>query len=213
MCFASGIPVAFSDTSHVTKKDLLPIQQVLKKMNDDAKKEQSEKDLMLWVAPLIVGVLSAGAGYFGIERSRKSNERNIRRQFVANLGARNMQEWMNELRIDLSEFISCCSVVAMEMGMKGSETDTKNLKKAFSRFSFHRAKICMLLDPGDEEGEQQNLEREVLRLVDSLVNMSFQTKSNFDATKYEETELALREASSDLFGKYWKQIQGALPGD
>lgn len=206
------------DTSNNTKASVNTPEIIIQypktlEIKDVSGKKETQPSNMPWIAALIIGILSALINVWVADRLKKSNEKNIDRQlnnakdlalaeFGATLGTKNRQDWIDDLRHNLSEFISHSAMINVELS--SDEPKRENVKAHFQKMNYNKAKIAMMINV--EKPEQ----KDVLDQVYSMISICFKPKDDYDAAQFKDTEEGLLTASRKLFGIHWKKIKDSF---
>jgi len=184
----------------------IPKEIQVKNISDSQKNSLDEN--MPWIAALIIGVLSAGVNFWIGHKLRQSNERNLQRQiessnniamtqFKTTIATKNRQEWINELRHEISELLTAFG--------KASITDNSSTREEFTRYSekilYSKAKIELLTN--SQKPEQKELQDKIEDLFEAFVEKD---------GKFKPGELAnLRSkiilSANKLLDLHWKKIK------
>jgi hypothetical protein len=159
------------------------------------------------IAALFIGILSAVVNILIAMRLKRSNEKNLDAQikhnhdmaligFRSSIASKNRQEWINDLRNQISETIAQAARVAMESEISDKKTQIKG--DHMQNLIFCHSKIQLMLN--EEKPEQQA----VLAAMNAYVNLVIKLKSPSD--EYYEARNALIKASRTLFKIHWKKI-------
>ncbi len=182
-------------------------------IKDVSEKKETLPSNMPWIAALIIGGLSALINLWVADRLKKSNEKNIDRQlnnakdialaeFGATLGTKNRQDWIDDLRHNLSEFISHSAMINVELSSDVPNNET--VKGHFQKMNYNKAKIAMMINPEKEE------QKDVLDQVYEMISICFKPKDDYDAKQFKDIEDNLLTASRKLFGIHWKKIKDSF---
>lgn len=182
-------------------------------VKDVSEKPENSSSYMPSIAALIIGFLSAFINIWIADGIKKSNEKTIGLQmtnaknlalseFKATLGTKNRQDWIDELRHNLSEFISESAMINVELS--ADKPDNEKIKPYFQKMNYNKAKIAMLINKDKPE------QKKVIDSVSELVSKSFDPKNDFDAAEFKRVEDELMVASSDLFKIHWKKIKSSF---
>jgi vacuolar-type H+-ATPase subunit H len=117
-------------------------------------------------------------------------------QFKSTIAAKNRQDWLNEVRNQLSELIGQGSRLLLEM------EDGGILNAHAQNFAYCEAKILMLLNSRDPE--QKILMDNVVEFRKTVVD---QEKGKIDTDKFVKDKYAITESARVLFDKHWKKIR------
>ncbi|HET6992384.1 MAG TPA: hypothetical protein VFJ43_13710 [Bacteroidia bacterium] len=210
----SSVKITLSPNIHLSLPDTLQVNNVPDK---EVKTNFTEKN-MPWIAAIIIGLLSAGINFLVAYRLRKSNDINIQRQidsgkeatqkqietakettllqFKSTIAAKNRQDWINEVRNQLSELIAQGSRLLLEIKDGGILNDHAQ------NFAYCEAKILMLLN--SEEPEQKILMDNVVEFRKTVVE---QEKDSIDTAKFINDKDAITESARKLFKKHWRKIR------
>lgn len=159
-----------------------------------------------WIVALIIGLGSALVNYFISKQLMYSNERNIKSQLESNkenvliqfkttLGTKNRQDWIDEVRHNLSEFLS------NSIMFKFHKTDkSEAIIKYFEQVTYNLFKLRLLLN---EKDELQN------KLLD-CINKYYEAAHIEDSKLYGKEQGqrdTLIECAKQLFNIHWEKIK------
>lgn len=164
---------------------------------------------MHWIIALLIGLVSAFANLLIAFRLRQSNERIIQKQimnakettlfqFKATIGTKNRQEWINDLRLVLSEFLTYTTYLSPR---KHDEVKEDEIKRCIEKIFFTKFKIQLLTNP--EKLEQKKL----LDAIENMLNVITADKEKYND---EDMRLARQEivfAARELFKQHWNKIK------
>lgn len=122
-------------------------------------------------------------------------------QFKATLNTKNRQDWINELRQSISEFLAQCAMINVIMSAKNNETHGEELLPFFEKMVYHKNKIAILLNIEKEE------QKAVIEPIYEMVKVSLQPEEDYDAEVFRKKEEEILKASRHLFGVHWDKIK------
>ncbi len=176
---------------------------------------------MPWIVALLIGVLSVLGNIILSNQNRKANDRNLKSQiessernlqkqmdtakettliqFKATIATKNRQEWINELRQNLSEYMAMLHMITPESD-KISDLLTKRADH-IQRLLLTKTKLELLLNK--DRAEQKEL-LDQLENVLSIIN--FPPKENFNIA-FSAARTRLIDAARKLFEIHWKKIK------
>jgi hypothetical protein len=166
---------------------------------------------MPWIVAFIIGLLTVAINWIMSYYNRSTSIRIAQEQilnsnslaltqFKANLNSKNRQEWINDFREALSQFLSQCALLCMEYSSRNDQDQEKTIVY-FEKIVFFKSKIIMLLN---ESKPEQRIIREDL---DKLLPVAFTSSGDFNLKDYTEIEKRLYFNAQKLFGIHWKKIK------
>ncbi len=178
---------------------------------------------MPWLVALLIGILSAFVNLRIGNRLRLSNENNLRRQiesneknlqsqietskeiklleFKATISAKNRQEWINELRHTISEFLSISMQLTPDEHEQIGQLSHPDKIKFFDKFFYTKAKIELLLN------SEKMAQQEVLDNVEAVVDVLTKKNEEFNGEDMQTARANLILSSRKLFDLHWKKIK------
>lgn len=211
VCPGVGQVSSFDSSKLLPVSINLPDTLIFKNLSNDIPKQPFWEKNMPWVVALMIGILSALANVIIANRLRSSNEKNLQKQlqsnkdtsltqFKATVATKNRQEWINEVRHDLSELLANSALATAEFQSKAASKEV--IYKYTERILYCRAKIQMLLN--DQKVEQ----KQVLDAVKLFVDENhIATKDNPNSVKINEAKKQILKSSRELFSIHWKKIK------
>lgn len=194
-------------------------------IEDVTKKEKKQSSLitnMPWIVALIIGLLSVLANYWVAHILRKSNERNLRSQiesnerslkvqiesakdtalteFKATIATKNRQEWINELRNTLTEYLSSVSLI-LPTPENPSKKFNDEKSQLIYRMSLAKAKLELLMNR--EKAEQ----KELLNKIEEMFNVANSNSMEGYVDKMVAARSIVINAARKLFDIHWKKIK------
>lgn len=122
-------------------------------------------------------------------------------QFKMTLNTKNRQDWINELRHSISEFLAQSAMINVLMTAPSEEREFKDFQPFFEKIIYHHNKIEILLN--QEKVEQ----KAVLKLIREMRAISLQPEKDYNAKKFRIKENEIFEASRNLFRIHWQKIK------
>jgi len=186
-------------------QDTLHLQQNTQTISSDSSWSKN----MPWIAALLIGLLSAFVNFWLGFKQRKSNEKILQdqisnakdisiTQFKATIATKNRQEWINDLRHSLSEFLINAAFNTPDLTANKTVSEVKEITQ---KVGYNRYRIELLLNKNKPEQK---------RLYDAVENMSqlfLTTAKDFDQDKFKRTRLEIMNAAVALFDIHWKKIK------
>lgn len=163
---------------------------------------------MPWIAALIVGLLSVLANFIIAKQLRLTNLKNLERQiehakeialteFKATIATKNRQDWINELRHTISEFMSyAVYLMPVEGAAKISDQDN-----VYEKFTYSKAKIEMLTN-----SEKPN-QKKLLDAIEDVLDLILLDAKDFDLDKFNDSRNDVINAARKVFDLHWKKIK------
>eukprot|EP01093_Parvamoeba_rugata_P002527 TRINITY_DN13108_c0_g1_i1.p1 TRINITY_DN13108_c0_g1~~TRINITY_DN13108_c0_g1_i1.p1 ORF type:complete len:156 (-),score=30.54 TRINITY_DN13108_c0_g1_i1:61-528(-) len=152
---------------------------------------------MPWIVALIIGLLSVLANYIIANQLRKTTKENLNTEYKATIASKNRQDWINEVRHTLTEFLSSALFLS---NIDHTEIDENNrfLEKLISS----KSKLELLVN--DSKTEQKDLLNSVENLLTLVTNDG--KDPNF-ATKVRNSRNQTIKVARVLFNIHWKKIK------
>jgi hypothetical protein len=184
--------------------DTIKIKNISEKKSNDV----LEKN-MPWIAALLVGIISVFINLWLANMLRESNERNLQRQidsakeiavnqFKATIATKNRQEWINELRHCISQFLSYSALLHPQFDINSGTTSDKS--NFYDKLLYSKAKIDLLTN--DSVPDQ----KELLDSLMNIVNIVTSTDSDM-AKKFLVARNDVVKKSRVVFDIHWKKIK------
>lgn len=163
---------------------------------------------MPWIAALLIGFSAAFVNFWVAHRLRQSNERNLQRQienskettltqFNATLATKNRQDWINELRQTLSEFLT----YSMCLTPSFVPLEPEEHKKYLEKLAFTKSKIELLINVDKQE------QIELLVALDNVLEVLSKGKGDFNKEEMQLARSKTISAARKLFRIHWKKIK------
>lgn len=142
----------------------------------------------------------------------KSNERNQNKQietakesklleFKATIATNNRQEWINELRHTLSEYLTYCILIT-PLPDDATQAKLDNRDEIFRKLSLSKSKLELLMN--SEKAEQ----KELLEKIESILEV---IRNNIDKSNkpipIKDARISAIEAARKLFSIHWNKIK------
>jgi hypothetical protein len=166
---------------------------------------------MPWIVAFVIGLLSVFVNFWVANRLRQSNERNLQSQlkssketilleFQATIASKNRQEWINELRQTLSEYLSSTSLIVLLPPNPIQKILDDNAMYT-QRLSLSKAKLELLLN--ENKAEQKELLDEIEKMLNIVVNKPSENYTVEIRAARSKVILAARK----LFEIHWNKIK------
>lgn len=175
--------------------------------------EKSETTLgldknMPWIAAILIGIITAFVNFWVAHRLRQSNERNLQRQienakettliqFNATLATKNRQDWINELRQNISEFLTYAMCLTPSFVSNNQDERRKYLEK----LAFTKSKIELLTN--EDKPEQ----KELLDTLGDILDILSKGKEDFKKEDMQAARSKTISAARKLFKIHWGKIK------
>lgn len=178
---------------------------------------------MPWIVALLIGVIAAFVNLFIGNRIRISNEKNMQKQLESNeknlknqietskeikflefrstISAKNRQEWINELRHTLSEFLSIAMQLTPDSHEEIEKLSYMDQNKYVEKLFYTKCKIELLLNANKEE------QKKVLDEVENIARLTVTETKDFTDTYMQVARNKLITCSRNLFDIHWKKIK------
>lgn len=200
--------------------DTLKIQVPASTLNS-----KNKTDHIPWIVAFIIGILTVASTVFASIINRKitlkgiqtnkdiaieqiQNSQNISlQQFNSTLKTKNRQEWLNDLRNTMSEFMASCKKINIEIQTPNIDTN-ENIKIIHEKISFNRTKLILLLTPKKEL--HKNLLDSIKEFVDILDEHLLNYKGNINDYKnldFQKASDSMVENARILLYDEWQKIQ------
>lgn len=164
---------------------------------------------MPWIAALLIGLLSAFVNFWIGKEQRKANEKALQDlisnakdisiiQFKATIATKNRQEWINDLRHSLSEFLIYAAFNTPDLTANKSITEVKEITQ---KVGYNRYRIELLLNKN--KPEQMCL----YEAVENMSRLFLTSEENFNQDKFKRTRIEIMNAAVMLFDIHWKKIK------
>jgi hypothetical protein len=195
------------------------------KVKDLSKKNENQSFLdknIPWIVAFLIGLLSALVNFWVSHRLRQSNERNLRSQiesnernikmqietiketklieFKATIATKNRQEWINDVRHTLAEYISCTSLI-LPIHENPSKEFLDERGKYIQRMSLSKAKLELLLN---KDRPEQAL---LLTDIENMLNTVSNTTMDKFVEQVRSARTAIINSARELFGIHWTKIK------
>lgn len=176
------------------------------------------KDYLPAILTLIAGLLAVYINWKISAKLRENTKENIERQLAearsikiaeikSSINIKNRQEWMNQFREAISEYVSLVSIHAAKMDSKG--LDYREEAKKLAALSI---RVNLLLHP------EREFEDEALIQIDKLFQLTFaEQNANTDIANHVK---AVKESNDILIGtsrkileKNWQKMNAVLNQD
>ena len=120
-------------------------------------------------------------------------------QFKATLNTKNRQEWIDDVRHIISECLSQCAMIQLEMASKDEPTiKAEKIQPYFEKLIYNQNKLKMLLNHNKEE------QKEVIDKLEDVVKLCSKKPDAFEFRDYQDLVII---ASRKLFEKHWNKIK------
>jgi hypothetical protein len=205
------------DTSNLSK-----IELIIKGQPTTVKNESNDKP---WVIALSIGILTALVTLIGtfvnrsvaisginasaenaIKQINNAQEINLH-QFNATLKTNNRQDWINELRTTMSEFMSNCSRINLEFQNPG-ENSKEKIKEIHEKITLNRTRLILMLDPKKPSHEELlNYMKDFVNLVDYHVLNYRGNINDYKNLEFIQKSTLMIENARELLYAEWQKIQ------
>jgi len=156
---------------------------------------------MPWIAAILIALLTILANYITSLQLRKTTKENLENQFKATISTKNRQAWINELRQNLSEYLSYSLYLSILKNSNPANTAERN--KMFEKLILAQSKIELLVN--HNKPEQKKLLDSIDKLFSSSSNSDNPSENENIAYRNARTELI--NSSRNLFDIHWKKIK------
>jgi hypothetical protein len=123
-----------------------------------------------------------------IETQSNIAERNIKAEVIS----RNRQDWINTLRISISEFISLCIILS-----KVNEHIVNSAEDKWERFFALRSKISLLINPKEDDHQQ----------LDELIEKATQFILNNNKEGFRNIRREIIKLSQQILKREWERVK------
>lgn len=197
---ANKIILSLPDTLNLRQTSLNPSTQTPLEKN------------MPWLVALLIGVLSAFVNFWLSLKQRKSNENMLisqlanakeisQTQFKSTLATKNRQDWVNDLRHSLSEFLINSAFYTPDFTHNKSVAE---IKEVTEKIGYTRYKIELLLNKNKPD------QRRLLDAVEKMSQLFLTPKDQFENNDYKKNRVEIMDAASALFEIQWKKIKSLV---
>lgn len=168
---------------------------------------------MPWIVALIIGVFSAWVNHRIAKTQRISNEKNQQLQmnnikeitllqFKGRIASQNKQQWVNDLREEISELLTKSYALAQEFHnvIKEEEIDDNLFRANRDQLHYSESKIKLLLNINNED------QRELLESIDKMINYMLKAKG-FRWEKFNGLRSDVVDSARILFEGHWEKIK------
>lgn len=164
-----------------------------------------------WIVALIIGVISAVVNLWAAHQLKKSNENTIQKQidsakettlmqFKTTIATKNRQDWIDELRDTISEYIMSTSLLSPIMNAT-EPFKIEQRTRLIERMSFSKAKIQLLTNI--EKPDQKALVNEVESLLALIPNES----KEINVQDFQNQRSKVIEAATKILNLHWRKIK------
>ena len=166
----------------------------------------SEKN-MPWIVALIIGLISAIVNMSISYSLRKSNEKNLLQQInntkditlmqlKATLGAKNRQDWIDELRHILSDCLAYTTQMSRDSELTAEEKIRYGEKLAYAKF-----KIELMINLDKKE------QRDLMESIEKLLRVAAKPKSDTKVNEIRDARADCIDHARKLFEIHWNKIK------
>jgi hypothetical protein len=162
-----------------------------------------------WFIALLIGILSTITNIVISKRLNKTSSENIDKQltnskeitlkqFKATLHSQNMQHWSDEVRENLSDFLSISAYIRAKMSDSRKKSEDEIFDSVIEDFKIlnkHKVKLLTLLSLKNPE------EKVIAEKIVKLMQKEFATKEEFSASEHIQLENSLLADARTLFEK------------
>lgn len=174
---------------------------------------------MPWFVALFIGVLSAIINFWLGHRLQKSNEENLHNQIESNernilkqiettkeikilefkstIATKNRQEWINELRQALSEYLT----FTIKLTPDNSPYSKEEFKYALEKVYLSKFKIELLLT------KEKSDQKELLQTVENVLSVLIKEPTEYKSEDIRAAREKCIQASRKLFQTHWTKIK------
>ena len=193
-------------TTQLQFPDTIQIRNIVATQSSQSSTEKN----MPWIVALFIGLFSAFINYLISRHLRKSNEKSLERQFEnskensliqfkATIAAKNRQDWINELRHTLSEFLSYASLVS---NFNADLNEKSDIHVYLQKILYAKAKIELLVNK--EKEEQKHL---VEKMEELFVAITGKKSQDDNEIPFRKARTEVIKAANQLFNLHWKKIK------
>jgi len=204
-------------------KILIKVDTLNLKSFPTEKKSKSwyENSAMPWIMALLVSILTIIVNILIAKNNLKTSKINLDRQlqmtkeltlrqinnakeiafteFKATINSKNRQDWINELRSCISEFLTQCAMINIEMA--NNSDNLEKIKPYFEVIVKNKSRIAMLINLEKEE------QKAILKPINDMMSVSFSPENDWDVEKYKIYEDELLNATRNLLQLQWVKIK------
>jgi len=201
---------SISNASKVQQKEQIEIKFPEKIIVENPKTETLESDKLIqqipWIIALLVGILTLVANIYLSKQLRKTSENNLINQLNHNkeitliqlkgtIATQNRQEWINNLRQNISELIT--SAVFIIADYENKNDPARNIEKLV----LSKSKIELLINPDNED------HNDLVNKIESLLNEISKGEDDYNEDRTNKKRVAVIEISRKIFQKTWAKIK------
>ena len=183
--------------------DTVKFKEIVEKNESQFNLEKS----MPWLVALIIGILSVMVNFWVAHRLRQSNETNLQKQidnvkdttltqFKATIGTKNRQDWINELRNTLSEYLTYSTKLTPD-----SSNTEEERKKCVEKVYQTKFKIELMINPEKEE------QKELMGKVENILKVIVKKKEDYKLEDIQNARMECVKAARKLFDLHWRKIK------
>jgi hypothetical protein len=211
-CFAQSKPSSHLQPTEraefkLITPDVIAIKNILPK---EVKQSILEKYFASFVV-IFFGIITAFINIYLARRLRKSTEINIEKQikagkdttenqFKATLSAKNRQDWINDLRNSITDFLTANSNLLLEISKQ--TRDSEKISEFVDKMTSSKYKAELLLN--DAKINQRNISQ-LLNEILLLTTEAFGESNNIVKVTAKKNELII--SSQSLFNYHWEKIK------
>lgn len=164
---------------------------------------------MPWIAALLIGVASAVINLIIAHCLRKSNEINMNKQienakeitltqFKSTIATKNRQDWINEFRHSVSDFISYSTILMPDDSSPVKDDITHPI---YEKFLYTKAKLEMLINPNKKE---YAIFHDYLQ---DMLDILLLTDKDFNIEKFRQIRENIIKSSRTIIEIQWRKIK------
>ena len=166
---------------------------------------------MPWIVALLIGLASAYVNFWIAHRLRQSNEINLQKQinnskettltqFKATIATKNRQDWINELRQTLSDYLASITLY-IPLAKNPDKSNLEERKNYVQRMALTKSKLELLMN--EDKPEQKAL----LDEIEDLLKIARNEPSENQLEKISVSRTKVIIAARHLFTYHWTKIK------
>lgn len=121
-------------------------------------------------------------------------------EFKTTLKTQNIQDWLNDIRNCISEFLSQCTLINVIMLRTNINEKVEELKPYFEKMIFNKNKIGMLLSMDEKD------QKELFDSIQEMKRISLEPEKDYEAELFKKQEEIVVKNARHFFVKHWKNI-------
>jgi hypothetical protein len=185
----------------------IKIEDVTEKIDNESFWERN----IAWIIAFLIGIISAAVNIWAAYQLRKSNEQNLKlqieslekttiMQYKATISTKNRQEWINELRQTLTDFLT----YAMYLTPTTSASpllDKEESKRYLEKVINTKSKIELLVNESKPE------QKELINAVEKMIDLCTKKAEECGEKEIRNTRKEIIASARNLFGIHWTKIK------